>query len=555
MNNKLSFERRTSEEIFEWLKVKASELSEGRWTDFTAGDIGSVLLGLMSYLADINNFQIDKTVSELFLDTAVERSSIMSILKLIGYQPRHYLSASTTLTFTADEGVNNVIIPKYSTFTNDQGTITYTLLESAFIYSGKGEAKAMEGTRVVTNYGYSQISNDGKLFLEDYKLGINTVELFISGVTSGEESILRVDDVRYSAGDFAFSVHVNEYGQVYVQLPTYWTDLITEQSQISISYLLTSGEAGRVGANIITKPSSNLSLSNTYVITNPEASTGGYFPETADELRLNAPKHARTMDTLVTKKDLKDLVYSLPIIADIKAGDYNDPWTNYVQPEEPYGTDVNDAYKCKVLATPFNVEETSLYEDLYEWVLKKRLQDGETYEGSDGTFITYSVDPSTLNEELYMIDDSFKDEEGLRDIYEYEVVVENSPTSTLKQLRELINSRRVAGLYMEYVDPSRIVPDIEIKIYMDKNDLRKQTIASSVKEFMKQIYNRTYCKIGRSLHYSVIGRDIHTAFPQIEYVEITNPIEIIKAEEDEYIDMIYARFKIYVNDELIVEEF
>ena len=115
MNNKVSYERRNVNDILDWLKEKAVELSNGRWTDFSSGDIGSVFLGLMAYLADMNNFQIDKAASELYLDTAIERSSMMSLLKLVGYEPRHYMSASTTIYLTGSEDLPNSVIPKVQT--------------------------------------------------------------------------------------------------------------------------------------------------------------------------------------------------------------------------------------------------------------------------------------------------------------------------------------------------------------------------------------------------------------------------------------------------------
>lgn len=549
MNNNLSYERKTAEETFEWLKLKASELSEGRWTDFSTGDIGSVLLSLVAYLSDINNFQIDKTASELFLDTAVERSSIMSILKLIGYQPRHYESSYTDIMLKTSEDINNMVIPKYSTFTNNQGSIVYTLMDNIFIYRGQGVGVAYEGKRVVTNFQYDQIQEDGKIYLQDYKLGMNTVELFISGVPSDENGVRRVSDVRYSEGEFTFSVHVNEYGQVYLQLPSYWTDLVTRQSSISVSYLLTSGEAGRIGANILTKPSSQLSLSSTYVITNPEKSKGGYFPETADELKLSAPKMARTMLTVVTKKDVKDLVSALPMIADLKAGDYNDEWTNLVQPSKEDSGRVNDAYKCKILVVPLNVNETSIFEDVYEYLFKKEIHSGETYAGSDGTIIEYSTDLETLPD-IYKVE---RTSSSLK-IYEYSLVKENQLTSTAKEMVDLIDSRRVASISISYEDPKRKLPELVVKLYTEPDDLRKLTLGSGVVEFIKQVYDRKYCTIGRSIPYSVMGRDIHLAFPEVNYVELVGDGTKIDVSQDEFIDMYYAKFKIYVNDELIIDE-
>lgn len=399
--NDTAYDRRDVESILNYLKSKAEELSEGRWTDFSSGDIGSVMLGLMAYLADANNFQIDKTASELFLDTAVERTSLMSLLKLIGYEPRHYLSAYTTVRLQNLNSQTTTIIPAYSTFTNNEGTITYTSLEDIQINNGTGYGIVYEGIRRVAQFTYDQITRDGKVYLPDYKLGMNTIQLRIPGVSN--TVIQRVDDVRFSAGDFTYSAHVDENAQVYIQLPTYWTDLLTDNSIIYVSYLLTNGEAGRIGANILTVAGTGVTLLNSYVITNPEASEGGYFPETTDEIRLHAPRQARTMLTIVTKKDMEDLVHNIPEISSIKCGDYNDTWTGYIQPQ--------DAYKAKVLAVPSNPLETSLFSSgqptntlnkLKSYVDERRL----------ASLMIYYEDPGRITPNIVL--DIYTDEDDLR---------------------------------------------------------------------------------------------------------------------------------------------
>ena len=94
----LPYNRRDAYSILEYLKLQAEQLSEGRWTDFSDSDIGTVFLKLMSYLADMNNFQIDKVASELYLDTCTERASALALCALIGYEPRHYQSAYCDIT-------------------------------------------------------------------------------------------------------------------------------------------------------------------------------------------------------------------------------------------------------------------------------------------------------------------------------------------------------------------------------------------------------------------------------------------------------------------------
>lgn len=484
MNN-TTYTRRDMNSILDYLKDQARELSGGRWTDFSSGDIGSVLLGLMAYLADANNFQIDKAASELFLDTAVERSSLMALLKLVGYSPRHYQSAYTLVELKSrTEITGSTILPKYTTFTNDEGSITYTLLEECQIVNGVGYAVVFEGTRVATTFTYNQITSDGRIYLPDYKIGTNTVQVLIPSISN--KFIEQVEDVRFTSGTFVFSVHCDDFSSMYIQLPATWQNVLSESATITVSYLLTQGEAGRIGANILTKTGNSVSTLNQYTITNTIPSVGGFFPESAETLKVNGPRQARTMLTIVTKKDIEDLVQNMPEVAAIKAGDYNDRWTGYIQPD--------DAYKCKVLAVPTNISYTSLYTD------------------------------------------------------------EHEPTAVLDSIMNYIDERRLASLMFTYEDPERIVPNIELNIYTNQDDLRTASIAENAKEFMKSVYSRSALGIGNSLYGSVIGKDLLNAFPEITYVEVQAPAHNIVCPENGYIDMYYAKFKIYVNDNLVINE-
>ena len=525
MNN-TTYDRRSIESIFEYLKEQAGVLSNGRWTDFSAGDIGSVMLGLMAFLADQNNFQIDKTASELFLDTAIERSSLMALLKLVGYEPRHYESAKTTIELnTLLEEVNNDIIPAYTQFTNIDGTLSYYNLLPIIISNSHGTCEEVyEGTRVSATYQYSNITADGKLYLPDYRIGVNTVQLYIPSLSSS--LIERVKNVKFTAGEFVFSVHVDEEARVYIQLPSFWTDVLTESSTLRVSYLLTNGEAGRIGKNIITKFATNNTLASRYSVTNPEQSTGGYFPETVDEIKISAPIHARTMDTIVTKKDLNELTMAddAGSMSMIKCGDYNDDWTGYVQPD--------DAYKCKVLAVPHNYKEISIY------------------------YYTNDNDPSDTNIYWYdeynqkIYDENMNEVTGI-----YINQLTRHLTDKAKEMIAYIDENRLASLMFTYEDAKRFVPNIRLNIYTDPTDIRTLTIANQVENFMKEFYYRDNLEIGQSLPGSVIGKDILNNFDVITYIEVVEPDINIEVDEDMYIDMYYAKFNIYVNDELIVNEY
>lgn len=320
----LPYNRKDAYSIFEYLKLQAEQLSNGRWTDFSDSDIGTVFLKLMSYLADMNNFQTDKVTSELYLDTVLERSSAISLAKLVGYEPRHYLSATTEVKIAVIEGQEvpyGTVIPAYTVFTDSSNEITFTTLQDHVISGGSTVVTAYEGVPTTKTYSISDVSTTGKIVLPDYNVGLNTIKLYIDG-----KEYNLVDDVRFISGELGFSVHMSEETFLYIQLPAYWSDVINRGSSIIVRYLLSTGEDGRIGKNILTRIEQMSSEHrNKFTIVSNTATIGGYDPETVDEMRDSIPRWARTMNTIVTINDFEEVSLAIPGVKEVQALDYNDP--------------------------------------------------------------------------------------------------------------------------------------------------------------------------------------------------------------------------------------
>lgn len=73
------------------------------WTDRSPADFGVLMVDLFAYAADVVLYYQDRIANESFLHTAVERRSVMHLLRLIGYEmaPPVAAAAELTLTFKA----------------------------------------------------------------------------------------------------------------------------------------------------------------------------------------------------------------------------------------------------------------------------------------------------------------------------------------------------------------------------------------------------------------------------------------------------------------------
>lgn len=583
----LPYNRKDAYSILEYLKLQAEQLSEGRWTDFSDADIGTVYLKLMSYLSDMINFQVDKTASELFLSTCTERVSALYLCSLIGYEPRHYQSAycNINLINTSTPDIpNGTVIPEYSIFTNASNSIKYCNLEEAYFYNNEANFTVYEGTPVIYTYTISNISTLGRIVLQDYNIGTNTISLYINGIKYN-----LVDDVRLrNSGGHEFSVHMYEDSYLYIQLPSYWPDFITQGSVIEVKYLLSNGSNGRIGKNILTK-SEKLAIENfpKIKVASNTATEGGYDPESIDEMKISVPRRARTMNTIVTINDFEEVSLNVIGISDVSALDYNDPSSGLIQPDDYYKVymyvlpdaeqyDATDTEALKYRNTIIKKREDWTLEDMN--IVARDLDSFAKSSLGGSTIILenkaniYSEDdivPSVntgIEATSYLIEkvpnasvimdrlcystriednnivvvlnnnwkDFVKDGEIIDIYYKQNQVL----TDKGQKLREYVDERRLTSLNVTYHEIEIVHPKIIVDIYMDQYDIRFKTADVAVKDFILDKYSRKYLKIGDPIFASVIGSDILNKFDYIRYCEVREPEELIEVLPRGFIDVV-----------------
>ncbi len=100
------------------LQLATERLPE--WTDKSPNDLGVMLLELVAYLGDSLFYNQDRIAAESFLETAVERRSVLQHLRLIGYELKPPLAASADLTllfkWPSSPGVTIVSVAQGTTF-------------------------------------------------------------------------------------------------------------------------------------------------------------------------------------------------------------------------------------------------------------------------------------------------------------------------------------------------------------------------------------------------------------------------------------------------------
>lgn len=586
MNTDFAYDKKDYYSILDYLKTQAALYSNNIWTDFSDADIGTVLLKLIAMVADTNNYQVEKTVSELYLDTVIERVNAIALCKLIGYEPRHYQSAHTSLVLSASTMPNNTELARFTKFTNSAKTAIFYNLKSSVFSGGYCNTEVYEGNLVSLTRQYSDITDTGKLNLTDYNIGTNTVIVEQGGI-----QFTKVDNALFGDSDACFSIHLNSDNQVYIQFPPYWENFIV-QSTLSIYYLTSLGEEGKIGANIL---DGAIVINNIRVsIVQSEASIGGYNPETVEEIQKSAPLYATTMNTLVTLGDIDGLAEEQEGIADVVALDYNYPETGLIQPT---AGSVNDAYKVNIYILPETTNSiysssvwTSSTSSLYRLMPLSGLSLNLTFPVDYYSYVFSQVSAGNIGTSIKMINmfdytengslvlewanlntaDSTtycrvklinEDTSTTTTLYEYtgdggtvvnlstvnignlrgfitaldatdtvffSYIVANTShyvntyTEAVQGLKTYIDSHKLASIETDYYNVNYITPNISLVIYMDTTDLRASGVSLSVKEFLETLYKRGSQRIGQSLYSSHISAAILKEYSYIDYVNIVS---------------------------------
>jgi hypothetical protein len=110
------------------LKMYLTEQDEFKDYDFEGSNL-SVLLDVLAYNTYQNAFYLNMIGSEMFLDSARLRDSVVSHAKELNYLPRSFTSAIAKIQLRitpTDTNKNSIVIPKGTSFISRVDDFTYT---------------------------------------------------------------------------------------------------------------------------------------------------------------------------------------------------------------------------------------------------------------------------------------------------------------------------------------------------------------------------------------------------------------------------------------------
>ncbi len=294
--------------------------NQSTFTDYDFESSGlSVLLDILSYFTHYQGIYNNLVANELFLDSAVKRSSLVSHAKSLGYTPRS-VSAAVAVVNISNFDTETGVLRRGSRFTGRVGNVNYTFVPIRdYILSETGDAENVELYQGdVRSVSFVAPSGDSSIRFRIPDAAVDTktikVQVFdsptnpngISDVWAEGSNYTQIGpntNVYFLQEDFdeSFSISFGD-GVVGKKL--------SAGNVITISYLVTKGaEANGLGkSDSSTSRSfvSNVSASSTVSVVNYAA--GGGDKETISSIRFNAPKAYAAQNRAITTNDYEALI-------------------------------------------------------------------------------------------------------------------------------------------------------------------------------------------------------------------------------------------------------
>ena len=311
------------------------------WTTTDASDFGITLIELFAYMGDMLNYYIDRSANEGFINTATQRSSVLSIAKMLNYNPSTGTPATATLTFQ-NSTASIITVPagtKVATTTSVNGLSTQIIFETnseievpAAVGAVKGYVyvTATQGVTVTEEYVGDSDGTAYQVFsLAQNPLIAKTTSVVANGVSYNEVDYLL--DAGYNDPVYTVSTDANSIS--YINFGDNISGRIPPSGSIYVTYRVGGGVSGNVGPNNLTYLLTNVVAGLT--VNNESAASGGADAESTDSVRFNAPFALTALNRAVSLSDYAALAVQVPSIA--KAVADGSVYNNILLYMAPYG--------------------------------------------------------------------------------------------------------------------------------------------------------------------------------------------------------------------------
>jgi hypothetical protein len=285
--------------------------------DYEGSNI-NVLLDVLAYNSYLNAFYTNMVASEMFLDTAQLRDSIVSHAKELNYVPRSFTSAKATITvrITPSTTINTLLIPKYTSFSSRLGsnTYTFTAAESRVVTSANGGVfeqtlDVFEGTVRTESFVFNYANTTQRFVISNPTVDVSSLDVTVyedGGQTIQPYTLAtQLYEVRDSSKVYFVQPAQNQQYEL-VFGDNVFGRKPKDGSTVVVRYRASSGELPN-GARVFSADGPIDGHSNVSITTVTSAA-GGAISETVESIRFNAPRAFQAQNRAVTASDYETIL-------------------------------------------------------------------------------------------------------------------------------------------------------------------------------------------------------------------------------------------------------
>lgn len=290
--------------------------SQDKFKDYNfAGSALSTLLDVLAYNTQYNAYYLNMVANEMFLDSAIQRASVVSHAKLMNYTPKSAIAPQAEINLTLN-GVANTsfTLPKFTNFmsqavngvnynfvTVNSNTVNVTANTATF-----NNLIIKQGVPTTYSFTVNSTANPKYVFqLPDTNIDTTTISVVVQQSSSNSSYT-----IFNSASNY---LTLNENSNVYFlqealngNYELYFGDgvlgkKLTDGNIVQVSYISTDGSSS-AGANNFTLMDSLSGFSN-YTIVPVLPATQGGSKESLDSIKFQAPKSFSSQGRAVSKND------------------------------------------------------------------------------------------------------------------------------------------------------------------------------------------------------------------------------------------------------------
>ena len=329
--------------IKENLKDYLSGLDQ--FSDFNFEGSGmSVMLDILAYVTHYQGFYNNMVANEMFLDSAVKRTSVISHAKALGYTPSSYSTSTAVINITLNNSdPSTTILNKRNKFTARKDNVTYTFTNPdstefevlSATQKIARDVEIVEGTWRSASFLVDNNVKNQRFIIPEKNVDMSRLTITIAKSTTNTEgytdSWTKINDItELTSTTKVFFPQETEDGHYEILFGDgILGQKLSDGNIIVVDYLITNGtEANDIGNTDSISGRTFTSNGGFADIEVTTSSNGGDGKESLESVKYNAPRAYQSQDRNVTKDDYINFIkqnYTNAKDVFVWGGEDNDP--------------------------------------------------------------------------------------------------------------------------------------------------------------------------------------------------------------------------------------